>query len=301
MAGRDERVRDTPYYSVRTGKNPNARYDLPMLGRLLYQVYLSFTQRDYFQQAFGYFCVDDGEVPGSLGSDIEAAILRRLRKTGLWPIKKRHQYYTEDDAFDMIELLYDCVSKPVSGREHTYNNCGWHYDTFNRPAGQQEFRSEINAILHDYQSGFELSETGEVHQRVPEDMASLFDAAVPEYDPSNVSDRVKAAKRRVTLRGATPDDKRDAVRDIADVLEYLRKKAQGILTRKDEDDLFNLANNFGIRHHNENQKTDYDQNIWFNWMFFYYLNTVDAVLHVLAPVEASANAGAEVDPDDLPF
>jgi hypothetical protein len=48
------------------------------------------------------------------------------------------------------------------------------------------------------------------------------------------------------------------VRDLADVLEYLRPNVQTLLTSKDENDLFNLANNFGIRHHNDRQKTNCD-------------------------------------------
>ena len=64
-------------------------------------------------------------------------------------------------------------------------------------------------------------------------------------------------------------------------LEYLRPQVKSVLTSKDESDLFNIANNFGIRHHNEAQRTDYDAGIWFSWMFYYYLATIHAVLRLL--------------------
>jgi len=63
---------------------------------------------------------------------------------------------------------------------------------------------------------------------------------------------------------------------LADILESLRPKLKLVLTHKDEDDLFNIANNFGIRHKNERQKTDYDP-LWLSWMFYYYLATIHFV------------------------
>jgi len=49
----------------------------------------------------------------------------------------------------------------------------------------------------------------------------------------------------------------------------------------DENDLFNLANNFGIRHHKETQKTQYDKPIWLSWLFYYYLATIHAVVRLI--------------------
>jgi len=64
-------------------------------------------------------------------------------------------------------------------------------------------------------------------------------------------------------------------------LEYLRPQLKEVLTKKDESDLFNIANNFGVRHHNESQKTDYDKPIWYSWMFYYYLATIHASLRLV--------------------
>jgi hypothetical protein len=78
--------------------------------------------------------------------------------------------------------------------------------------------------------------------------------------------------------GSTLDDRRQAVRDLADVLEYLRPKVKVLLTSKDDSDLFNIANNFGVRHHNDKQKTTYDAALWLSWMFYFYLATIHVVL-----------------------
>lgn len=76
-------------------------------------------------------------------------------------------------------------------------------------------------------------------------------------------------------------DRKNAVKELADCFEFLRNDLKSVLNKKDEADLFNIANNFGIRHHNENQKTDYDKNIWLSWMFHFYLASLHASLRLI--------------------
>ena len=73
----------------------------------------------------------------------------------------------------------------------------------------------------------------------------------------------------------------DAIRDLADVLEHLRPQAKQVLLGPDESDLFEIANRFGIRHHNQRQKLQYDKAVWFPWMFHYYLATIHAMVHLM--------------------
>lgn len=270
------------YYSVRTGKNPNAQeIDLPFLRRLFRQLYLRFHEKYYFQEAFGYYCVDADEVPGSLGHDIDAQLSRALRKPSLWPIEDKCSEYSEDDLFDVIEFLFDHVSKPVDGQYHSFNACGWHYETFDKGRGQVEFSDEVNGILKDYKTGYELTEGGEILELAEIGLENLVKAELPAYDPDNVEKRVEQAILKFRRSRSTLGDRKDAIRDLADVLEFLRPRAKEVLTSKDEGDLFNLANNFGIRHHNPSQKTDYDQAIWYSWMFYYYLSTIHACLRLI--------------------
>ena len=42
--------------------------------------------------------------------------------------------------------------------------------------------------------------------------------------------------------------------------------------------MFNIANNFGLRHHNDRQKTGYDTALWLSWMFYLYLATLHVVV-----------------------
>jgi hypothetical protein len=232
-----------------------------------------------FQEWFGYRCVDAGEIEGKAGAEVDLFIFRKLRTQGLWPIKDALEKYTEDDLFDMIELLHDHASKGVEGRHHQFNDCGWHYETFDPPAGREIFRREFNDILADYGPGYEISTAGEIMFRADDSFSPLLSADLPNVDPDNVEMRVAAAKLKFRRRSVS--DRRDAVKELVDVLEFIRDDAKAVLTSKDHSDLFNLANNFGIRHHTKDQKTDYDLNIWLSWMFYHYLATIHACVRLI--------------------
>ena len=99
---------------------------------------------------------------------------------------------------------------------------------------------------------------------------------------------IQSATRKFRARHSSDDDKRDAVRDLADALEYIRPSVKEVLTRKDESALFEIANNFGIRHHNPRQHTNYDTKIWYRWMFYFYLSTLHAALRMIDRKEKDA-------------
>ena len=277
------------YYSAR--RNPKLTVlDLAVLKRLFLAVFRDFEGRGYFQETFGYDCIDAGPVPGTAGPDVEAFCLRRLRKLNLWPVDKQLESYSEEDLLDIVELLHDCISKPVEGHYHDYSDCGWHYRTFDSEARRAEFREQVNDLLGDYGDGYELSPQREVIGIGEVGLESLLRAEFPQphIDSKNVESKVEAAIRKFRRHHSSPDDRREAVRALADVLEFLRPRVQHVITSKDEDDLFNLANNFGIRHHNDKQKTAYEDRIWLSWMFYFYLSTIHAVIRRLKSAVATA-------------
>lgn len=270
------------YYSVRTGKAPEkGRLDLTILRRLFYGLYKDFDEKGYFQQSLGYLCVTEGFIPGLAGKDVNLYVLRKLRKEKLWPIHLHYQSYTEDDIFDLIEFLYDHVAQGTEGSIHSYNNCGYHYSTFDRNQGQADYLSAINDFLPDYDEGFELSPEGEILSLPGHGLEHIFNADLPSFDPDNVEARVQSAVIKFRRRTSSLEDRKDALRDLADVLEFLRPQIKAALLSDDERDLFNIANNFGIRHHNDKQKTNYDKPVWYSWMFYYYLATIHASIRLI--------------------
>lgn len=269
------------YYSVRTGKNQNsAPIDLATLSKLFQDLYKILLAQGYFEEGFA----DRGE----LGTDIKAQMFRKLRKENLYPIQDKCIEYAEDDLFDVIEFLYDWISKPIDGYYDMYAEYE-HPDTFDKKKGQQEFRAEINELLCDYKNGFELSKQGEILELAEPGFEPLFEAEFTYCDSDNVEMKVRRAIFKFQRSRSSIDEKRDAIRELVDVLEFLRLKLKNVLTQKDESDLFHIANKFGIRHNNENQKTEYDKEIWYDWMFYYYLTTIYASLKLIKKKEQSSN------------
>lgn len=269
------------YYSQRMGVNPNSKgLPLPDVKDLFVRVFDQLSEDGYFHEAFGFYCVDADYIPGKI-KDVELDMLLVIRKKKLWPISDNAINYSEDDFFDVLEYLFQHVSKPIDGSWHSFNECGMHWETFNQTDGRHEYREKINLILQHYEKRFELSEKGEVLQRPEAGFEPIFDADVPSKD-SNVVDRINVATLKYRKHGSSIDERRQAVRDLADVLEYLRPKMRTLLTNKDENDLFNIANNFGIRHHNDKQKTSYDAAIWLSWMFYFYLSTIHVILRKIS-------------------
>lgn len=273
------------FYSVRTGKNKNQKgFGLDEFKDLFLRAFNNLRSDGYFDENFGWHCVDMGFVSGKV-TDLELEILLKIRKQELWPIEDQIWHYTEDDLFDMVEFLYQNVSKPIDGTHHDFADCGMHWETFNASEGRNEFRIKINELLLLYERHFELSEAGEILQRPEQGFEQIFDADIPSGD-EKVKARVNSAVLQYRRHGSTLDDRRQSVRDLADVMEYLRPKLQSLLTKQDEKDLFNLANNFGIRHHNDKQKTSYDAALWLSWMFYYYLATIHVVLRKIGSDKA---------------
>ena len=84
------------------------------------------------------------------------AILLAVHKRDLWPIGKRSDKYSEEDFFDVIEFLFQHVSKPIDGQMHSWNECGMHWETFNQKAGRDHYREQVNDVLEHYERQFEL-------------------------------------------------------------------------------------------------------------------------------------------------
>lgn len=282
-------MRKTPYYSVRTGRR-SARLDLDEAKGLFIAAFEDLEKAGHFQQVLGTRCVD-GDRPGSAGDDLEVFFFRKLKKRNLWPFRQSIAVWEENDLFDIIELLHDCASKGVDGRYHSYLQCGMHFETFDQEAGRNDLRVALNEILRDYDKCYALTAHGEIVAMGPRGLRDLESAPRPPGDPTSVQQRVEAAIDKFRRRGSTSSDRRDAIRDLADILEFLRPQAKAVLTQQDESDLFNVANNFGIRHHNQRQKVQYDERIWHSWMFYYFLATIHATTRLIARSNTARSMG----------
>lgn len=265
------------YYAARKGILKPTLMDLQLLKKVFSQIYQEFEDNLYFQEATGYHCVDRGEIRGLWGSDIEAFIYLKLRMNNIWPIQKNIENYDEPTLFTVVEFLHDYVSEPLNKWYHEWDQCGWHCFEFDRDKGREKYRMRMNEILKDYGRGYQLSSDGEILEIAPTGLEPIFEEIVQTDAPENIDTRIQNAISKYRRYDATSYDKREAIRCLADVLEFL-KKDEIRLPSKDDSDLFRIINGFDIRHHNKFQQGKYDKDIWYDWLFYTFLSSINVIL-----------------------
>ncbi|XPV54443.1 MAG: hypothetical protein ACNI3H_05630 [Halarcobacter ebronensis] len=121
-----------------------------------------------------------------------------------------------------------------------------------------------------------MTENGEILIKPEEGFDTIFKADIPTKD-EKIKQKLTHAINQFRRQSSSRYDRKQAVRELADILEKLRKDIKKYLGSKDENALFDIANNFEIRHFNDKQKGEYDV-IWLTWMFYFYLSTIHTVL-----------------------
>ena len=278
------------YFSSRKRKEPISPKDAHW--RLI-SLFALYRDRDYFKEklnASRNFTSVDLEREAVLRLGFSAFPLDHWTNTDI----------TEDHIFDVLEFLFDHASKPGTWVSQS-TETGWNYedyDSYDEAVGREEFRSAANIILADLGEGFELGADGQIRSKGSGGLEHILGAQIVPFDDPNVDSKVKTAIERWRNRHATLDDRKEAIRLLADVLEWLRdtQQLQKALVRKDEADLFNIANNFSIRHHEQAQKANYDQTIWYSWMFHFYLATYHASVRLLIKQRERLNQPANPKP-----
>jgi hypothetical protein len=263
------------YYSSR--KQPGT-LTLEELHLKLVNLYFLFRDKDYFKEKAKITKMDP---PGAIKYEAAVALNFRLFPVDGWYDQDR----TEDHVFDALEFLYDHVSRPgelvwmTTETNYSYQD----YGTYDEKAGQTEFRGKANVFLSDYKSGYELSDGGIVLALGTDGLQHILAADIVPYDEANVDSKVRNAIVKWRNRHLSLDERKIAIRELADVFEWLKKakSLSAVLDRKDESAIFDLANNFAIRHHDPKQKANYDEAIWYSWIFHFYLATYHAAIRLL--------------------
>lgn len=299
------------YYARRVG-SPSERPQLT-LAEVASQIAAAFRTIDsngYLQRSFGYDCVDAGEVPGLVGTDLR---VEHYLRTGIrieGNVSEAIKSADEITLFTMIEFIHDHVAKPGegAGHNHTWNSCGFHVDPndkrFNEKKARAEWRDKVNSGLRFYDGGYELSENGEIIQIASQGMERLIAAApAARSEPANAS-KLANAVHTFQLGRSTREQRKQAVRELVDILEYHRDVVKTTMS-KDESDLFIIANKFALRHHKATQQDDYDD-AWLTWLFYVYLATAHLVLGRASGTAAFAEvsgvaSNAPPDIEDIPF
>src|SRR5690242_565000 len=154
----------------------------------LKNLYLMFRDRDFFRGKAG---ITRSDLPDSIKYEAAVALTFQPFPITEWSAED----ITEDHIFDVLEFLYDQVSKPgqwvemVSEPGDSY----YDYDGYDGEAGRREFRISANAFLADYRTGFELTEDGVVLALATHGLKHILDAEIVPYDEANVDSKVRTA------------------------------------------------------------------------------------------------------------
>ena len=286
-------VEGRDYYSQRQG-GPRPTDSLDGLKSILVAEFSRLEADGLFQWHLGYYCVDAGYVRGQSAATDPGAYVHWSLGHDIWPFNQSLPNLDEARVFTVLEFLHDHAALPTESSFHGFDYCGLHVESADDTAGREEFRYVVNRYLAKYRSGYELQPNGEIWDLTPPGLEDLLPEATGD---SSIDDKVHHAMSMFRRHGATDEQKRDAIRNLADILEHLRDSVGTGLPSKDEADLFKIANNFGIRHHNTRQRTEYDSGVWLDWIFYACLNAV-----ALANAIRNRQTGRYLEPvDDLPF
>lgn len=154
----------------------------------LQHLYLFFRGKDYFKGKAG---ITTTYLPDSIKHKAALSISFQPFPLTKWSTED----INEDHIFDVIEFLYDHVSKPGEWVGMT-SDTGWNYydyESYDDSAGQEEFRIQVNIFLSDYKNGYELSENGTILAMSSGALMQIFDAEIVPHDEVNVDSKVRDA------------------------------------------------------------------------------------------------------------
>jgi DNA-directed RNA polymerase subunit F len=150
----------------------------------------------------------------------------------------------------------------------------------------------VNNLLRAYKTGYYLvPSTGFVMEQPNEALEKQL-----SYDgegmPEDVYEQLKSASQSFYRFDADKESKKKAIASLADILENVRGEVKDLLNSeygvpKNEHDklIFDIVNNYNIRHDNQRQKTSYSKDIWYEWMMQYYTSVIIAFYKLKSEVK----------------
>jgi hypothetical protein len=258
----------TPYWSQRRAPPLTIEEVMDKFVRLVAELH----QRGYFE---GLAPRDCNRPPGDPSGQLKI----RVGKGRLWPLHRSRRRWDQDVFFDLVEVLHDFVARPRARSWHDDDDDGchdWHHQEFAVEPGRRLYRWRVNRLLDRSTIGYRLAEEGEDVGRLVAvtDEARTELATTMAERTGATGDQVRHALALFRARGASDYDKRSAIVALYGVLEERRQLLKEELPRRDEAALFQIANQFAIRHQRADQLGNYDP-VFLDWVFWWYLATIE--------------------------
>lgn len=257
------------FYSDRSkGPKPRQGEVLPLTAKDgLISLFMNKLEANWFAASFPENCHDGNGVTGT-NTHAVIANVRAVVPSFEWP--PRGARAVEDETvFDLIEYASDHVQLPENAKWHDYFN---HYElSFDRSAGEQQFRTEVNQIFYRGGTVFELNFNNRIERHgVPETLKALS-LLRPHTGDVALDDLVE--RGRSGYLSHRPSDRHSARDALWDAFERLKtveagkdkkSKVETLLSYVSSDEfrdvinsdmvaLTEVGNQFMIRHHETNK------------------------------------------------
>lgn len=266
------------YYAERKGLLENdLKIDFQDLKEYFIKVYRYFDNRNCFKAAIDGIWIkpryeDKRQILAPLfEGGAEVFFLTHIQSTSIYPIYEYYEDYTETELFTLIEILYDKIG--------VYN-----YDekVLEQVQIREEFATLINNILKFYEDGYFLEpSTGIITKGANDAVKMMLSEDLHEVLNEDIMSKLREAVKMYYRFDANLESKKKAINILADILEPLRTDLKNVLNetyeinKADHDNLiFQIVNQFNIRHNNARQYTHYEHEIWYDWMIQYYTSVI---------------------------
>lgn len=265
------------YYAERNGLlQEDVNISLKTLKEYFYKIYQYFDNQQYFEVAMEGVWIKPEygdmyqKIPPLLSPSPDVFFLKHLNSTRYYPIWEHYTRYGEDELFTVIEILYN-------------NICEYNYDVERLDYRvRKEFAIQINNILKFYNGGYFLEPTnGYITKGLTDPTKEMYSEDLSSIIEDDILEKIRTSVKLYYRYDSDMETKKNAITILANILEPLRNDLKEILnekyeTPKNEHDklIFEIVNGFNIRHNNSKQKTDYETEIWYDWMIQYYTSVI---------------------------
>jgi hypothetical protein len=210
-------------------------------------------------------------IPPLFAPAPEIFFMNHLHSTRIYPIFEYYTYYTEVQFFTVIEILYDKIS--------IYD---YQENVLKTDEVKKEFATQINNLLQFYDGGYYLEpNSGTIVKGVNDSLKIMLTEDLKKIPSEDIMSQMRTAVKLYYRFDSDLEMKKKAINIMADILEPLRSDLKDILNAKleinknDHDKLiFEIVNGFNIRHNNSKQKTNYEHEVWYDWMMQYYTSVI---------------------------
>ena len=206
----------------------------------------------------------------------ELSIAFGAKSANMIPTWNNIRSMSRNSLFDLIEFLSEYVSESRYAGQYGHMLSS---STLTK-RGRNTWSNSVNEYLALLDPPFHLTPSLEIE--ASSSSKGLRQLVNNHASPSSdTQEKVDHACRLFLKHDATVHDKRSALVDLIGALEPLRSEMKARIGKRESDKLFDIANNYGIRHQGQIQE-ELDEN-YMQWYFYSTLSTIDLMAKLNKP------------------